>query len=275
MNLQFSLTTWSLPYCTLAECRAIATALHIASLDVGYFYRSALDRRRVLEEPEAYAREVVKTAGAPKCLYHLFGTGMEERNLASEASAHDNFADFAKVRRFCQAAGISTVMVLPGVVNPGQSRVEALEISARNLKELAARSADSQITITIEPHVHSYLESPDLVLELLDRVPGLRLTLDYAHFLCLGYRQQEIDALAPHAAHVHLRPARPGVLQAKLEQGTLNFRAMLGTLRDAKYSGVFALECVHQDYMNTLFDDVLSETIKLRDLVEGWFAASA
>ena len=61
---------------------------------------------------------------------------------------------------------------------------------------------------------------------------GVRLALDYAHFACLGYRQEEVDPLAPHAAHVHLRQARPGVLQAKIGQGTLNFPAMFGTLRD-------------------------------------------
>lgn len=275
MKLRFSLTSWSLPHCTLAECAAIARALHIPSLDLGYFYRSALDRGRVLDEPETYARELAEAVGTPSCFYHLFGQSLEERNLALASAARENNADFAKVLRFCKTMGIPTIMVLPGVVNPGQSRQEAMEVSGRNLAELAAMSSEAKIALTIEPHVHSYLESPDLVVELLDRAPGLRLTLDYAHFLCLGYRQQEIDALAPFVAHVHLRQARPGVLQTKLEQGTLNFRAILGTLRDAKYAGAFAIECVHQDYMNTVFDDVISETIKLRDLVEGWFAASA
>jgi sugar phosphate isomerase/epimerase len=115
--------------------------------------------------------------------------------------------------------------------------------------------------------VHSYLESPNLTLELLGRVPGLKLVLDYAHFVCLGYRQEEIDLLAPHAAHVHLRQARMGALQTKLEQGTINFPALLGTLRESGFGGFLALEYVHQDYMGTLFDDVLTETVKLRDLV--------
>jgi sugar phosphate isomerase/epimerase len=73
--------------------------------------------------------------------------------------------------------------------------------------------------------------------------------------------------LAPMAAHVHLRQARPGALQAKLEHGTLNFAAMLATLDRHGYAGHLAIEYVHQDYMDTLHDDVLSETIKLRDLV--------
>ncbi len=109
-----------------------------------------------------------------------------------------------------------------------------------------------------------------MVLELLERAPGLRLTLDYAHFVCLGWRQDEIDALAPHAAHVHLRQARPGVLQAKAAQGTINIAAQLATLRDRGFGGYLALEYVHQDYMDTLYDDVLTETIAMRDTVREW-----
>jgi sugar phosphate isomerase/epimerase len=70
--------------------------------------------------------------------------------------------------------------------------------------------------------------------------------------------------------HVHLRQARPGVLQAKLDEGTINFPALIATLKDCGYEGYLSLEYVHQSYMNTLYDDVLSETIKMRDLVRSY-----
>jgi sugar phosphate isomerase/epimerase len=79
-----------------------------------------------------------------------------------------------------------------------------------------------------------------------------------------------VDPLAAHAAHVHLRQARPGALQAKFAQGSINFPALLGTLRDAGYAGALALEAVHQDYMGTLHDDVLTETVLMRDAVRTW-----
>jgi len=69
---------------------------------------------------------------------------------------------------------------------------------------------------------------------------------------------------------VHLRQARMGDLQAKFAHGTLNFPAMFGTLRDAGYAGALTLEAVHQDYMNTLSEDVLTETILLRDCFNDW-----
>ena len=271
--MKLSLTSWSLPACSLPEAAGLSRVLGIDALDLGYFYGPALDKAQLLDDPEGMAGRVKQLGVTLPCFYHLFGDGLADRNLADPAHLDRNAADFERVARFCSAAEIPTVFVLPGVCNPGQSRGDALAVSARALGELTAIGAAAGVIVTIEPHVHSYLESPALVRELLDRTPGLKLTLDYAHFICLGYRQEEIDPLAAFAAHVHLRQARPGVLQAKVEQGTINFPAQLGTLRDAGFQGHMALEYVHQDYMDTLYDDVLTETIKLRDVVTAWLAA--
>ncbi len=49
--------------------------------------------------------------------------------------------------------------------------------------------------------------------------------------------------------------------------------AELATLKAAGYDGYLALEYTHQDYMDSLFDDILTETIQLRDLMRAWEAA--
>lgn len=270
--MKLSITSWSFPACTLPESIAISKGLGIGSLDLGYFYRSALDKVALLAKPEAMAKEVLALGIPVPCLYHLFGSSIADRNLADPASLDRNVSDFRSVTRFCRAAHIPTIFVLPGIVNPGQSQRDALENSARALSTLAELAQADGLTLTIEPHVHSYLDSPALVLELLKRAPGLRLTLDYAHFICMGFSQPDIDVLAPHAAHIHLRQARPGHLQAKLDQGTIDFRAMLGLLRSQGYDRGLAIEYVHQAYMNTLYDDVLTETVAMRDLVREWLA---
>jgi sugar phosphate isomerase/epimerase len=267
---RLSCTSWSFPACTLPEVIGIARALGIGAVDVGLFYASTLDRRLVVGSPHAAAdalRDLMGADTAASNYYHLFGSTPAERNLADPARLAENVDDFRGVVAFCRAAAIPTVMVLPGVVNPGQDRAAALAQSARALRALLPVAQDAGVALTVEPHVHSYLESPQLVLDLLERVPGLRLTLDYAHFICLGYRQEEIDPLAAHAAHVHLRQARPGALQTKLHHGTINFPALMGTLWSHGYGGYLALEYVHQEYMDTWHDDVLTETVRLRDLI--------
>lgn len=268
--MRLGLTSWSLRACSTREAAGIARVLGLEGLDLGYFYGPALDKAAILADPEAAARHVRDLGIQVPNFYHLFGDTLADRNLADPTTLDRNAADFAQVAGFCAAAGIESLFVLPGVCNAGQGRVQALACSAAALNALLPLARNAGVTLTIEPHVHSFLESPALVLELLAAVPGLRLTLDYAHFICLGFRQEEIDVLAPHAAHVHVRQARPGMLQTKLAQGTINLPAMLGTLRDAGYGGWLALEWVHQDYMDTLHDDVLTETIQARDLLRAW-----
>jgi hypothetical protein len=48
---------------------------------------------------------------------------------------------------------------------------------------------------------------------------------------------------------------------------------MFSSFRVAGFSGWLACEYVHQGYFDTLHDDVLTETIKMRDLFRAWSAA--
>jgi sugar phosphate isomerase/epimerase len=269
-SIKLSATSWSFPYCTLQEIVGILKALGIGAVDLGFFYRANIGKDKLLASPKKLANELKKYDITLSNLYYLFGNTLAERNLASSKYQKENLEDFKKAMVFCKAAEIPSVMLLPGVINKGQGRKEALAQTAKNLNALMPIAKAAGVTLTIEPHVHSYLESPSLVLELLGRVPELKLTLDYAHFVCLGYRQEEIDVLAPYVAHVHLRQARPGVLQAKLDEGTINFPALLAMLRECGYQGYLSLEYVHQSYMNTLHDDVLTETVRMRDLVRSY-----
>lgn len=271
--MKLSLTSWSMPACTLQECADISRALGIGALDVGLFYASALDRDQILSDP-AGAAECVRALGVDlPNYYHLFGEGLAGRNLALPGTLDANARDLEAVMRFADAAGIATVFILPGVINPGQSRGDAARVSRESLKRLGELAASFDAKLCFEPHVHSLAESPSLVADLVAET-GVGLALDYSHFACLGYRQEEVDTLAPHAVHVHLRQARMGALQTKYAEGTLNFPAMFGTLRDAGYTGALAIEYVHQDYMNTLCEDVLTETVTMRDVFRNWKEAS-
>ena len=267
--MRLSLTSWSFPSCTLQECAGISRALGIGALDVSLFYRSGLNKAEILGDPRAAAEPLAGLGVAIPNYYHLFGDGLAGQNLALPGTTEQNVADLARVMEFADAAGIGSVFILPGVVNPGQSRDQAARVSIESLRALMEVASHHKARLCIEAHVHSLAESPAMVRRLVDAT-GIGLVLDYAHFACLGYRQEEVDVLAPHAVHVHLRQARMGALQAKFGQGTLNFPAMFATLRDAGYQGWLALEAVHQDYMATLTEDVITETVALRDCFRNW-----
>lgn len=267
--MQLSLTSWSFPACSLQECAAISRALGIGALDVGLFYRSGLNKSEILADPKAAAEPLRSLGVTIPNYYHLFGEGISGQNLSLPRTISQNIKDIEAVLTFADAANIASVFILPGVINPGQSRDHAAAQAAESIKALLDVASHHRARLCIEPHVHSWAESPALTQRLIDQT-GVGLALDYSHFTCLGYRQDEIDPLAKHATHVHLRQAKMGLLQAKFAQGTLNFPAMFATLRDAGYQGHLALEAVHQDYMNTLTEDVLTETILMRDCFQNW-----
>lgn len=223
----------------------------------------------ILSDPQVAAAQITGLGVDVPNYYHLFGEGLDDRNLALPGTLDQNLKDLRQVLSFANAAQIKTVFILPGMINPGQSRSEAFEVSKESLKAMVELASGFNATLCIEPHVHSFAESPTIAGDLADAT-GVKLALDYSHFACLGYRQDEIDVLAPLAAHVHLRQAKMGVLQSKFAHGTLNFPAMFATLRNAGYTGALSIEPVHQDYMNTLFEDVLTEIIALRDCYYNW-----
>jgi sugar phosphate isomerase/epimerase len=262
--MQLSVTSWSFPACTLDEVWAIARALGFQALDVGLFHGPALNKAQVLADPVGAADELTRRGIKAANLYWLFGSGLADRALTDPVARPGNLADFAAVCRFAAAAGIPSIFVLPGVAD-ARPKAEVIRESAASLCALLPIAQDHGLTLTVEPHVGGVLGSPAETIALLDQAPGVKLALDYAHFACMGFVQHEVDPLAAHAGHVHLRQARPGALQAKWGEGTLDFAAMVGVLRKAGYDGWLAVEYVHQAYMNTLFDDVLTETIRMRD----------
>jgi len=267
--MKLSITSWSFTACSLQEAWGIARAIGVNHMDLGLLHTPALDRASVISDPEGAAASVRNLGVRVSNLYWLFGDSLEERTLSDPSSRAGNATDFRAVLAFARALDCPTIFVLPGVYLPGRSIEDLTAASVDSLNELTAMAGEAGIVLTIEPHVGGLLTSPAATLEFIERVPGLKLTLDYSHFACMGFTQHEIDPLARHAAHVHLRQARPGCLQAKWGQGTLDFAGMIATLKSVGYASFLSLEYVHQDYMNTIYDDVLTETIRMRDHVAG------
>ena len=268
--MQISTTSWSFTACSLQEAWDIVCALGIKHMDLGLLHAPALDRAAILDNPEK-AAQVIRDFGIHVSnLYWLFGDTPHDRPVSMPEVHAANMTDFKQVLAFAKALDCPSLFLLPGVQRPHHSKKRLLDSSAAALRDMVALTEAQDMVLTIEPHVGGLLDSPDVVLQFLNTVPGLKLTLDYAHFVCMGYTQTQIDVLAPHAAHVHMRQARPGALQAKWGEGTLDFGMMIETLRETGYDGFLSLEYVHQDYMGTLYDDVLTETIRMRDLINSY-----
>ncbi len=197
--MKLSVTSWPFHSLTFDEATGLAKVLGLDGIDVGYFGHPALDKAQLLAEPEAYGREIVAASPIPiSNLFHLFGGSLHERNLALPPNPQ-NLSDLKAALAFAKAAGAPSVFILPGMINPGQSRSEAIATSAEALKPMVAAGKETGISVLVEPHVQGILESPELTEELLIKVPGLGIVLDPSHFAVFGYPQAAIEALAGQA----------------------------------------------------------------------------
>ena len=258
---------WSFVGASLPESAAIWQALGIGAMDLMAVPGGLLDSREIERDPEGQARRVTG-AGLPLSnLLYIFGDGFDDRpiNSVDESVRAANRETFKRVLQFCKAAGIPSVLVLPGIDQAGITHEEAVELSAAAMNELAALAAAEDVLFLFEPHVESVLESPFDTLTFLQRNPALKIVLDYSHFVAQGYEPADVDPLVPYAGHVHLRQACRDKLQARWDDGVIDFSAVVELLEAAGYSGYLTLEYEHDPWMDCDQVDVMTETIRMRD----------
>ncbi|MBX3061394.1 MAG: sugar phosphate isomerase/epimerase [Anaerolineae bacterium] len=263
-------STASFRYCTLQEAAAIIRALGFEAIDLEGASSKHVQRTLVL----AGDAGEVKRVRALDMKIVDFSWTFEEFSLKPAVNDPDptvrasNKEQFRRVIDFCQQIGARSVLVLPGVVYPGQSLAEARKLAAQSFNELLPIALDGGIRLITEAHLGSLFETPQSAVELAMAAPGVGLVLDYAHFICQGYPQAEVDQLAEYTVHVHLRQAKNGMMQMPLGDGTINFALVLDRLREVKYDGYLCVEYVHQNYLGATNVDIVTETIKMRDFLK-------
>ena len=161
------------------------------------------------------------------------------------------------------------ITILPGVTFHGVSRSESLKQAYDELAWRVDVSRASGVTFSIEAHVGSIVSRPKSVLALLEKVPGLTLTLDYTHFTKLGIPDSEIEPLLPHTTHFHARGARKGRLQTSFDNNEIDYKRITHKLQKYDYRGYIGIEYVWIDWEHCNEVDNLSETILFRDFFRG------
>jgi sugar phosphate isomerase/epimerase len=181
------------------------------------------------------------------------------------ARSRSLFRDMLDLAVGLEAPGLT---ILPGIRWPGESHRDSLARAADELRWRADRAHREGLRFSVEAHVGSVAETPELALELLNAAPGLEMTLDYSHFVRQGLPEEAADVLAPHARHVHVRGATSQRIQASIRDNAIDFERMLGALERARYDGYLALEYVWLRWERCNECDNLSETILLRDRLQ-------
>ncbi len=267
---------FSLPLCTTEEAAQITRALDMDVMDLG--------NGRDLE-PAAVAQSVGATADRVNAIAERTGVRFHDAFPQPTEKHITNTPDEQEYRHqrevnaawiaFGAQIGLSGITLSPGMNWPGLSVDQAYARTRDQLRPLVEVAGEHGLTLRIEPHVESNIWSPDLALRMLDDVPGLSLTIDHSHFAFHGFTHDEIAVMHPHGTHWHARQASLGKLQTGFDDGAIDFERIVGDLVKDGYDGVIALEVVHTAWLDLDRQDVISETVRLRDHLRELLTAAA
>ena len=115
--------------------------------------------------------------------------------------------------------------------------------------------------------MESVADTPELALQLVKAVPGLKVALDHAHFLLQYISFERINALLPYTGLIHVRQAKFGKLQVAHSNGIIDYPDLISRLRDVGYDGALACEYVCADWFEVNRNDTLYETSVAREML--------
>jgi sugar phosphate isomerase/epimerase len=228
------------------------------------------------QRAEALAAELAARSLAPADVFFvpsadLVGGAVNHPDPSEREIGDELFASFV---RFARRLGVSGITMLPGLVFGGESWDGALARSAEGLAQRVDLAQQHGLRASVEPHIvntapyaGSVIDTPARVAALLERVPGLELTLDYGHFNVQGIPDREVEPLVAHARHVHMRGGAPGLVQTRFEDNVTDFGRVLDVLADTGYDGWVEIEYVHDARPGCTNCDNLQEISKFRDFV--------
>jgi len=272
--MNICLAIQSLRSCTLEEAAGITRTLGFNAMDLDGVMDTTLERDKILSGDRSEVQRVKDLGLIAPNIHWTFAPGSlyPVINDPDPEVRSKNKEQIQRLTEFCHLAGILSILVLPGMPLPGQKAADGRALSVEALNEYAAITEEAGVDLFIEPHVKCSFESPKTAAWLAQQVTGARIALDYSHFVCQGYTQLDVDTLIPYTGHVHLRQAKSGLLQTKLEDGTINFALVVDELQNAGYTGYWCVEYVHQDYIGADNVDVLTETVKMRDFLYSYLS---
>jgi sugar phosphate isomerase/epimerase len=272
MRLSCSDYTW--PLLPHASALDLIRALGCDAVDIGFMgQRSHVRPERVhgaVALSAGAVRERVESRGlAVADVFAIPFTDFETMSAnnpdpGQQTRSLEFFADAVEFAALVGAPGLTT---LPGVLFDGDSFDSALHRAADGLARRVEMAAAKGLATSVEPHTGSLIDTPDKTRQLLDLVPGLQITLDYAHFAYGGVPQPEIDPLLRHARHLQCRPGRPGGLQVPVSEDGIDWASVVAQLNAAGYGGYLALEYTWQEWLGCNRVDTVAESALLRDVL--------
>ena len=274
MKAKFACADFTFPLLSHPHALDLIANLGFSGVDIGLFdQRSHLWPSKEFKSLRANAQKLKRALGdrglvAADVFLQMMPDftpfAINQPNASRRRKARDWFL---RTLEYADAVGCHHVTTLPGVVFAEEGRDASLARSADELGWRVEETRAAGLIFGTEAHVGSIVTTPEETADLVRRVPGLTLTLDYTHFTRAGISDRSIEPLVRHASHFHMRGACRGRLQCNLKQNTIDYPRMMTAMHKAGYKGWIGVEYIWIDWEHCNESDTISETIQLRDLL--------
>ena len=228
--------------------------------------------------PEAEAerlRGIIQNRGLGVSEFFIcdFGQAINHPDLEERQRSRNHFATFAKIGSL---VGCESIMMLPGNVHEdlGQTYEQAFETSVEEYKWMVDVAQKNNLLLNFEPCIMSIALEPAQAERLVQAVPGLGYTLDYAHQVQIGLTNAEIEPMHQYARHFHVKQSSQGEFEVKpeAENGVIDFNRMGRKLKDDGYNGVVTVEFVAAPDVIEAGWDMKEETGKMKQVIDAALA---
>ncbi len=262
-SLPIACHAWAYNNLSLEEAVGTIARLGFRYVDLGS--GPHLDVSRAAAYPEAEAANICQLLDQFDLTLTDLYLMLPFTNAPTPAQREGQITLFERLIPFAVALGTPGITVTPGIVH-ADGIDHSLARAIPSLLRMLQAAEDTDLRISFEPHMDSVGQQPEQALLLLDAVPGLSVTLDYAHFVCQGIVRREVEPLLEHVAHVHMRQAKRGILQTAHDDGTMNIPELLNDLYQAGYRGALTVEYMTTfGWHNMKTISISNETVRTRD----------
>lgn len=274
--IRFSCADFAFPVLRHDKVLALLALMDFKFVDIGLFKdRSHLRPDDQLDRPEERGNALRK--GAERHGLEISDVFLQSSpdfrecaiNHPDSAIRMSERERFKRLVDYASAVNSRHITGLPGVWFD-ESSDATCEVEMAWRLDLAKSSG---ITYAVEPHFGSIMEDPGEAIGILERIPGMTVTLDHSHYTAQGFGIDGLRPLAAFASHLHARGAGKGEMQTSVARNGTDFESVAEHLREVGYDGVVCLEYCYIDWENCNRTDNVSETLLLREKLTALLSA--
>jgi len=265
--LEFACHTWAFSDLSLTEALGTIARLGFRYVDIGS--GAQLNPAQAGQNPRAFAAEIkrdletynLKLSDVYVNLPHI--TAKDEEKRRKEI---DLYKGILPLLVALETPGVTLSPGLAGAPDDVESYDRAI-IALREMVEASQLATPAtRLRVSIEPHLDSIAQKPEVAVRMVKDVSGLTLTLNWAQLVWQDISHDEIVKLLPHTRHIHIRQAAQAKLQTPFLQGQIDVNQVIDTLRSANYEGVVTVEYMKAAGLHGMMDvNILTESVQMRD----------